>query len=56
MSDAREQMAAAGREAAAFEPAYRAMLDRAAQRPVPMSRRLDGAPVSSLSTPARSSS
>ena len=55
MSDAREQMAAAGREAAAFEPAYRAMLDRAAQRPVPMSRRLDGAPVSSPSTPARSS-
>jgi 5-methylthioadenosine/S-adenosylhomocysteine deaminase len=56
MNDAREQMAAAGREAAALEPAYRAMLERAAQVPVPMSRRLDGAPVPSPSTPARSSS
>jgi 5-methylthioadenosine/S-adenosylhomocysteine deaminase len=55
MSGAREQMAAAGREAAALEPAYRAMLERAAQVPVPMSRRLDGVPVSVLPTPARSS-
>jgi cytosine/adenosine deaminase-related metal-dependent hydrolase len=56
MSGTREQFAAAAREAAALEPAYRAMLDRAAQVSVPMSRRLDGAPVSCLSTPARSSS
>jgi hypothetical protein len=49
-------MAAAGRDAAALEPAYRAMLQRAAQVPVPMSRRLDGASVSFPSTPARSSS
>jgi hypothetical protein len=56
MSGTLEQRAAAGREAAALEPAYRAMLERAAQLPVPMSRRLDGAPVSLPSTPARSSS
>jgi cytosine/adenosine deaminase-related metal-dependent hydrolase len=56
MGGAREQMAAAGREAAALEPAYRAMLERAAQHPVAMSRRLDGAPVSVPSRPARSPS
>jgi cytosine/adenosine deaminase-related metal-dependent hydrolase len=56
MSGYREQLAAAGREAAALEPAYRAMLERAEQDPVPMSRRLDGAPVSSPSTPVRSPS
>ena len=56
MAGCREQMARAGREASALEPAYRAMLERAAREPVPMSRRLDGAPVSPPVTPARSRS
>ncbi len=43
MDGYREQLAAAGRLAATLEPAYRAMLERAARVPVAMMRRLDGA-------------
>jgi 5-methylthioadenosine/S-adenosylhomocysteine deaminase len=43
MAGWRAQLAEAGRHAAALEPAYRAMLDRAAATPVSLSRRLDGA-------------
>ncbi|MES2960513.1 MAG: amidohydrolase family protein [Pseudomonadota bacterium] len=39
----REQLADASGQAAALEPAYRAMLERAAATPVTVSRRLDGA-------------
>jgi 5-methylthioadenosine/S-adenosylhomocysteine deaminase len=41
MAGYREQLADAKRHAAALEPAYRAMLERAARHPVPMQRRLD---------------
>ena len=43
MAGYREHLADAGRQAQALEPAYRAMLDRAAQVPVTVLRRLDGA-------------
>jgi 5-methylthioadenosine/S-adenosylhomocysteine deaminase len=43
MTGYREQLADAGRQAAALEPTYRAMLARAAVTPVTVSRRLDGA-------------
>jgi cytosine/adenosine deaminase-related metal-dependent hydrolase len=43
MAGYREQLADASRQAAALEPAWRAMLERAAATPVAMSRRLDGA-------------
>jgi 5-methylthioadenosine/S-adenosylhomocysteine deaminase len=45
MAGYREQLADAGRHAAALEGAYRAMLERAARHPVPMNRRLDDRPV-----------
>lgn len=43
MAGYREQLADASRQAAALEPAYRAMLEQAAATPVTVSRRLDGA-------------
>lgn len=43
MADYREQLAEASRQAAALEPAWRAMLERAAATPVTVNRRLDGA-------------
>ncbi|MES2976873.1 MAG: amidohydrolase family protein [Pseudomonadota bacterium] len=42
----RAQMADASVQAQELEPVYRAMLERAGKTPVPMQRRLDGAPVS----------
>jgi 5-methylthioadenosine/S-adenosylhomocysteine deaminase len=51
MAGYREQLADASRQAAALEPAYRAMLDRARATLVTVSRRLDGAyDLASLST------
>ena len=47
------RMAHAGTQAAALEPAYRAMLERAAGSPVSMARRLDAAPAAGkISSPA----
>jgi len=43
MAGYREQLADASRQAAALEPSWRAMLERAAATPVTVSRRLDGA-------------
>lgn len=43
MAGYRERMADAARHAASFEPAWRAMLERAACTPVTVNRRLDGA-------------
>jgi len=43
MAGTRERLAVAARHAGALEPAYRAMLERAAATPVTVSRRLDGA-------------
>jgi 5-methylthioadenosine/S-adenosylhomocysteine deaminase len=43
MAGVRDQLAEASRQAVALEPAWRAMLERAAATPVTVNRRLDGA-------------